>query len=183
MLLLAGCSDIPTSGEVQPGPTQDVKNQDVVLVPYPPAQGASPADIVQGFLTAATGQQQDYPVARDFLTPALRSAGTRAARVLIHDQSWQLKVISDTSVTVTVPTTAEVDAEGIYTSFPEPKNLPVPFTAHEGERPVADREDARTASCSARTTSAASSPRGRSLLRPAVGAAGARPPLVPRPTT
>lgn len=128
VLLMAGCADIPTSGDVQPGQTQDVANQDVVLVPYPPAQGEAPADIVQGFLTAATGQQNSYQVARDFLTPSLAKTWNPDARVLIHDQSWQVKVISDTSVVVTVPTTAEVDAQGIYTSFPVPKNLAVPFT-------------------------------------------------------
>ena len=128
VLLMAGCADIPTSGDVRPGQTQDVQNQDVVLVPYPPAQGEAPADIVQGFLTAATGQQHGYQVARDFLTPALAKTWNPDAHVLIHDQSWQVKVISDTSVVVTVPATAEVDAQGIYRTFSAPKNLPVPFT-------------------------------------------------------
>ncbi len=127
VLLMAGCADIPTTGDVQPGQTQDVSNQDVVLVPYPPAAGESPADIVQGFITAATGQQDRYRVARDFLTPALAKSWNPDARVLIHDQSWQVKVISDTSVVVTVPTTAEVDADGVYSAFAAPKNLAVPF--------------------------------------------------------
>ncbi|HEV7622980.1 MAG TPA: GerMN domain-containing protein [Amnibacterium sp.] len=128
VLLLAGCAGIPTAGDVQVGPTQDAKNQDVVLVPYPPAENASPTDIVQGFLTAAIGQQDDYGVARGFLTPALQKTWHPDARVLIHDQAWQVKVVSDTSVVVTVPTTAEVDAEGVYTGYSAPRSLPVPFS-------------------------------------------------------
>ncbi|MGN6744098.1 MAG: GerMN domain-containing protein [Amnibacterium sp.] len=128
LLLLAGCADIPTSGAVHtPGPVQDVKNQDVVLVPYPPAQNAAPADIVQGFITAATGQQGDYAIARKFLTPALAKRWQPDARVLIHDQSWQVKIESDTSIEVTVPTTAEVDAEGVYTGYATAKDRAVPF--------------------------------------------------------
>ncbi|MCU1472072.1 GerMN domain-containing protein [Amnibacterium sp.] len=128
VLVLAGCADIPTSGDVKVGQTQDVKNQDVVLVPYPPAQGEAPADIVQGFLTAATGQQHSYRVARDFLTPALAKTWNPDARVLIHDQPWQVKAVSETSIVVTVPATAEVNAEGVYTGYAAPRDRPVPFT-------------------------------------------------------
>lgn len=128
VLLLAGCTGIPTSGAVNtPGPRQDVRNQDVVLVPYPPAANAAPTDIVQGFITAATGQQNGYATARKFLTPDLAKRWRPDAQVLIHDQSWQVKQLSDTSIVVTVPTTARVNADGVYTSYSAAKDVPVHF--------------------------------------------------------
>lgn len=127
-VLLAGCAGIPTTGDVNtPGPRQDVRNQDVVLVPYPPAANAAPTDIVQGFITAATGQQDDYATARKFLTPALAKRWRPDAQVLIHEQSWQVKQTSDTSIVVTVPTTARLDADGVYTAYATAKDVPVRF--------------------------------------------------------
>ncbi len=127
VLALAGCAEIPTAGDVLVGPTHNTANQDVVLVPYAPVAGASPTDIVQGFVTAATGQQGDYEVARKFLAPALAKRWRPGARVLIHSEPWVVNATSDTSITLSVPVSAQVNADGVYTSFTTPRNRAVPF--------------------------------------------------------
>jgi len=74
----AGCVDMPDGGPVRSDRvTQgaDAQNQPYPqLVPRSPAPGASPAEIVRGFLTASASFADGQQTARDFLTgPASRS--------------------------------------------------------------------------------------------------------------
>jgi len=70
LLLLAGCTGLPTSGPVQPGllPREADDSPPFDLVPDPPQAGASPQQIVDGFLRAGVGAQNDWQTAREYLT-------------------------------------------------------------------------------------------------------------------
>ena len=71
LALLAGCVTVPTSGPVERHvPAQQQANPGVDIAPVPPAQGAPPGLIVEGFLHAMATYQPGYSVARQFLTRA-----------------------------------------------------------------------------------------------------------------
>ncbi len=72
---LAGCGGLPTPGGVRidrkvDAGTSDYDPPDIQRVPAQPAPGAGPAQLVEGFLEAASGQEADPAVARDYLAPA-----------------------------------------------------------------------------------------------------------------
>ncbi|WP_406169823.1 LpqB family beta-propeller domain-containing protein [Streptomyces sp. NBC_00996] len=73
-LLLTGCASMPDSGGlsgVESTPRQDAQ---VRVFAKPPRQGASPAEIVQGFLEALTSDDPDYQTAREYLTASAKKA-------------------------------------------------------------------------------------------------------------
>jgi Lipoprotein LpqB beta-propeller domain/Sporulation and spore germination len=66
-VLLAGCASMPDSGDlrnVESTPRQDTR---VRVFAMPPAEGAGPAEIMQGFLEALTSDDPDYDTARKYL--------------------------------------------------------------------------------------------------------------------
>ncbi|MFF4492370.1 LpqB family beta-propeller domain-containing protein [Streptomyces sp. NPDC001544] len=69
VVLLAGCASMPDSGDlrdVESTPRQDTQ---VRVFAMPPAEGAQPWEIVQGFLEALTSDDPHYDTARKYLTP------------------------------------------------------------------------------------------------------------------
>jgi hypothetical protein len=97
-LAASGCVSIPSGGPVQSYPVSqsaNAQNQNINQIsPQPPRLGASPSEIVQGFLTASAsfvGQQQ---VAKEYLTPAARRT---------WKPGWSATVFRD-GPTVTAPT-------------------------------------------------------------------------------
>src|ERR687889_2454140 len=72
ILVLAGCSTIPRSGPV--GTSQATSNQNELTAytfnPPGPQQDADPVAIINGFIAAGSGPQEDYKVAREFLAPS-----------------------------------------------------------------------------------------------------------------
>ncbi|WP_369389609.1 LpqB family beta-propeller domain-containing protein [Streptomyces sp. CG1] len=79
-VLLAGCASMPDSGDlknVESTPRQDTA---VRVFAMPPAEGAGPAEIMQGFLEALTSDDPEYDTARKYLT-------SDAARIWRPEQS------------------------------------------------------------------------------------------------
>jgi hypothetical protein len=113
VLLLAGCTTIPTSGAVQLGPTEKPDDPGLVFVPNPPADGADVRAIVSGFVYAAT-EGGSYAVAREFLTEEAAREWKPDARVLVHDEPWELTVTGDDQVELAMRTSARVDDHGVY---------------------------------------------------------------------
>jgi hypothetical protein len=70
-LALVGCVAVPTKGPVEKVEGQLPACQNCVNVDVaPPAPGAEPLDIVQGYLRATSNYQPNYSVAKQFLTKA-----------------------------------------------------------------------------------------------------------------
>jgi Lipoprotein LpqB beta-propeller domain/Sporulation and spore germination len=116
LLAVSGCTSIPTKGGVNAGTVQDPGAANPIgLFPAEPATDASPEEIVNGFLAAATGQQDRYRVAREFLAPALRRSWNPRAGVLITDGGTTIRQPPGTStVTAAVPVIGRLDAHGVY---------------------------------------------------------------------
>lgn len=120
LVSLTGCAALPVSGPVRIGPdlTASTEVESFYYSPSPPADGASQAEILSGFLAAGTGPQNDYAVAREFLSESLRSSWNPSLEVLVQRQSPQVVIGDDDTAQLTVDVIAQIDADGRYETKP-----------------------------------------------------------------
>jgi hypothetical protein len=146
MLLLAGCTGLPTSGAVYPGrsPVDVEADPDIRFVPDSPQPGASPEDIVNGFLRAGSGSQENWATARKYLTRTFAQEWNPRASVTVdrlQDRSQPSAPVKGVS-TVEVTATGLVNGDGAY----QPQSGgPAPLTfsvvEEEGEWRIAEAPD------------------------------------------
>ncbi|WP_336659043.1 LpqB family beta-propeller domain-containing protein [Leucobacter sp. USHLN153] len=113
VLLLTGCNAIPGSGPVQAGlENLEQAEQQVQFNPGGPAAGSSQEDVVRGFVLAAVSSEDDFAVAREFLTPDYAEQWSPDSDVLIDDGGRPFQQNDDGSGTLSVSATAKLDADG-----------------------------------------------------------------------
>lgn len=134
VLALGGCASIPTDGPVTQGRSgeRDVQGGFGVL-PVGPVPDETPEGIVRGFLLAAAGVENNFEVARTFLTPSAGASWQPTESTIVYNGSTPEVLVSDpagvmlpqaaaspeqATVSVTVPVNATVDADGRYVSAP-----------------------------------------------------------------
>ena len=151
---LAACAGLPTSGDVTVG----LAREDVGLPPdisqlaAEPLEGASPEQIVEGFLDAALTPTDGWKIAREFLSPELAetwrpSAGVTidagaAAREFNSEIVGEAETAETGDVRVLLDQVARVDERGAYTEL-------------SGEESVASFQVARNGNGEWRITAAA----------------------------
>jgi hypothetical protein len=120
LLLLAGCAGMPMTGQVYPGRSaEDVPSApDIEFAPDGPQPGATPEQIVTGFMEAASapGPQADWAIARQFLADSFAQEWNPRAGVTIDrlgDRSAAALAGEDTVVREVSPS-GSVDATGAY---------------------------------------------------------------------
>jgi Lipoprotein LpqB beta-propeller domain/Sporulation and spore germination len=120
ILSLTGCATIPSSGVIGFGPdvASGLNNDEVYYSQTGPYDGANQEAILYGFLSSGNGPQNDYAVAREYLTKDLSSKWQPNNEVLIQEGAPQLSKVSDTEYLVTVGVSGEIDADGRYTDLP-----------------------------------------------------------------
>jgi hypothetical protein len=120
VLFLTGCAALPVSGPVRIGPdlTPNVDAESFYYSPSGPTEGASQAEILSGFLAAGTGPQNDYAVAREFLSESIRASWNPNLEVLVQRQSPQVAIGDNDSAQLTVDVAAQIDADGRYETMP-----------------------------------------------------------------
>jgi Lipoprotein LpqB beta-propeller domain/Sporulation and spore germination len=97
---VSGCVSVPTSGPIekvvegQQPPCQNCVNVEVA----PPAAGAEPRDIVEGYLRATSNYQPNYSVAKQFLTRLAAEKWSPEQGVSIYRAS--LSATGDNTVTL-----------------------------------------------------------------------------------
>jgi hypothetical protein len=121
LLLLVGCTGLPTSGQVNPGrdPLAVDNEPGVAFAPDGPQAGASPQQIVEGFLRAGTGTQDEWATAKEFLTPQFAEEWEPRASVTIDRFTDRTVLgVSETedaaAVSAVVEPTGQLDAAGSY---------------------------------------------------------------------
>ncbi|AOR37319.1 hypothetical protein BFF78_25440 [Streptomyces fodineus] len=67
-VLLAGCASMPDNGDLRNVESTPRQDTGVRVFAMPPAEGAGPAEIMQGFLEALTSDDPAYDTARKYLT-------------------------------------------------------------------------------------------------------------------
>ena len=120
-LILSGCADIPQEGPVTVGrPVGDAPRALLRISAARPKVGASPEEIVRGFLRATVDVTDDRHIARQFLTGLRRDSWRADTSVVIYSGGSVLR----TSTTEPVPRSA--------TTEPVPRSAttePVPRSA------------------------------------------------------
>lgn len=68
--LATGCAQLPTSGDIETGPDikSSLENDYLYYSPQGPEDAATQEQILLGFLNAGTGPQNDYAIAREYLS-------------------------------------------------------------------------------------------------------------------
>lgn len=146
-LALTGCAGFPVTGQVQNGlePGDSAGGPDFAVRPDSPQPGATPEQIVNGFLRAGSGPGtlQTWSVAREFLAPGtewdprvsvtIDAAGERSAPIVAED---------GTHVELTIAPVAVVDATGAYgPSDAGTSRLPFELEQVEGEWRITQAPD------------------------------------------
>lgn len=120
LLTTTGCAQLPKSGEIKTGPNVEsgLETDYLYYSPSGPTQGDSPDDIVLGFLNAGTGPQNDYEVAKSYLSNSFSADWDPNNEVLIQDGSPSVSFMADGSATVVIPIAAKINFRGQYQTMP-----------------------------------------------------------------
>lgn len=127
-LLLTACAGLPTSGPVNPGLAADeVPEDDFLYYPEGPAPEATPEQIVQGFVEAATSPAGDWATAREFLTSDFAAEWSPGTAVVIDVPSARVydadRLESENIVSMRTQAVATVDARGSYVTSLTPTQV------------------------------------------------------------
>src|SRR6478609_592681 len=85
LLLLTSCAQIPRSGPVGKSTDESAgkPNNAPVFFPVAPREGAGPESVIEDFYLAGSGYEDDYAVARQYLTQAASVKWKPDQRVLV----------------------------------------------------------------------------------------------------
>jgi hypothetical protein len=136
VILLSGCASLPSNLNIEIGPELSTPDQQELSFysPASPLPGASPSEIVSGFLSAGTGPQNDYQVAREYLTDGFASRWRPGEQTLIRVGAYDLQASSDSVQVVSVLVGAKVNEDGSYENItPTNTNLRFRLTQENGE--------------------------------------------------
>jgi len=120
VMTLTGCASLPVAGPVRIGPdlVPTTDGDSFYYSPFSPFDGASQTEILNGFIAAGTGPQNDYAVAREYLSESIRSSWNPNQEVLIQRSSPQVVISDQDTAEVVVDVAATVDADGKYQVTP-----------------------------------------------------------------
>lgn len=143
VLALGACAAIPTAGPVRTGDAQVDENPGIDVISEGPRPGASPAEIVEGFLLAGSTGFPDFVTAREFLAGEARATWKPLEGVVVAG-SLEYDASKETEVTADVPVQARVDADGRYVEAAPDAREQVTFElqrASDGEWRIASAPD------------------------------------------
>ena len=134
-LALSGCGGIPTGGSVVPGSLFDEESAiDVAFDPNGPQPGATPQQILDGFILAATNPADGYQVARSFLDESIQSTWDPDYIMQIRSGIGVSRMESDTEGSYSLTSSAYVNARGQYVAESATQTLPFTFAQNaDGE--------------------------------------------------
>lgn len=113
VLVLAACGSLPTSGPVNAGEqiADDEAQSNPVFIPRGPANGATPQQIVEGFIAAGSGPQGDWETARLFLADGAEW-NPRESVTVYRPGDRAIEQTTETTFTLSVTPAATVDETG-----------------------------------------------------------------------
>lgn len=116
VLLTTACAQLPQGGQVIVGPNIEagLETDYLYYSPSGPSDGATQLQILQGFINAGTGPQNDYAVAREFLTSDLATRWQPNNRVIVQASRPQITLNVGDSASVAVPVSVSIDERGEY---------------------------------------------------------------------
>lgn len=118
LFVLSGCATIPTSGPVgksEPLPPRS-NSVNVNFQQFSPVDGATPDSIIRGFIESGTGVNDDFQVARQYLTPDLAQSWSPDKRTLVYTDAFSVVPgAAKASYDVTFEVVSTVDGTGVLT--------------------------------------------------------------------
>ncbi|KRF04260.1 hypothetical protein ASH00_14210 [Arthrobacter sp. Soil782] len=114
--LLSACSSIPKAGPIGTieATAEDELGPRFVNDPPPPREGASAAEILDGFLFAGIGVSDNYSVARSFLTPALAETWEPEEEITIYRSDFKISSTpTEGELQLQLEVAAYIDESGI----------------------------------------------------------------------
>ena len=137
--VLAGCGSIPTAGPVgtlEPSERSGGEQSYTFDVPGP-SPGDSPETIVRGFLAAGVSSQDDWAVARSFLTAEKAPEWNPTHEVIVTDSTPEVKRSGEgaSAMEANPRVLRTIDAYGVKTDAenPKPRNLKFEVLKENGE--------------------------------------------------
>jgi hypothetical protein len=114
---VAACSTVPlSSATVQIPLTEQSPTPEVGIEPQGPEPGATPEEIVGGFIDAAASTQAGHPVAREHLTEAAAENWSDEGSITVISQDYSASITTQpgTAVQVSADRVGTVDERGIF---------------------------------------------------------------------
>ncbi|MBT2531874.1 hypothetical protein J7E83_07000 [Arthrobacter sp. ISL-48] len=136
VLLLASCARIPTSGPVGKSSEGSAGNVSApVFLPAGPQSGADPETIIEDFYRAGSGYEDDYAVAREYLTQASSVAWKPDQRALVYRAARVVATSVENVYNYELDVAYTVDADGIATQSPAGtmENIPATVSKVDGQ--------------------------------------------------
>lgn len=117
---LAGCAGIPSSGSVHQGAALTASDTSPIeFFPAGPAENATQEQILRGFLEAASGPQNDYAVARQYLSPELQTKWDPNTTVQADSASRSVVMSAGNTASVTTTVYVTLDSTGQFSESKE----------------------------------------------------------------
>jgi hypothetical protein len=128
-VVLVGCTSIPSAGPVLSAELDTgLANTDFDFLPPGPSAGATPEEILTGFIAAGTAAQDNYRVARSYLAEQVAEIWNPNVSVLIQSGEPQISSVSENSARYVIPVVASVDDFGRYAVSPAATAQTLEFT-------------------------------------------------------
>jgi len=121
-LLTAACAGVPTSSAIHVGRAVPARGglDDLDVRVFPPAwhSGLPPVEVASGFLHSLVNNDDDYAIARSYLTTTAAAKWRPDVSVTTYDDTSLQLSGSAVHVVVTAPRLGRIDAHGDYESSP-----------------------------------------------------------------
>ena len=144
LCLLTSCAQIPRSGPVGKSKDESAGNPNApVFFPAAPRAGAGPEAVIEDFYLAGSGYEDDYAVARQYLTQAASVAWKPDQRALVFRAARVVRTAVENVFHYELDLAYSVDADGVATPLPEgtKENIPATVTQVDGEWKIAQIPD------------------------------------------
>lgn len=145
LLLLTSCAQIPRSGPVGKSTDESAGNPNnaPVFFPSAPRPGAGPEAVIEDFYQAGSGYEDDYAVARQYLTQASSVTWKPDQRVLVFRSARVVPTGVENVFNYELDVAYSVDVDGVATQLPpgSMENVPATLTQVDGEWKIEDIPD------------------------------------------
>ncbi|MFZ6993673.1 GerMN domain-containing protein [Curtobacterium sp. RRHDQ66] len=128
LVALTACAAIPTGGPVRDG--QSLKGDSVSGVdfrPSGPQDGQDQDTVLEKFIDAATGAQDNYAIAREFLSSSFAQKWNPRQSVTVRQGDGDVERVGTRELTYTLTASATVDGDGEYTPAVRPTSSTLTF--------------------------------------------------------
>jgi hypothetical protein len=136
VVFLTSCAQIPRSGPVGKSTDESAGNPNApVFFPSAPRAGASPESVIEDFYSAGSGYEDDYAVARQYLTQSVSVSWKPDQRALVFRSARVVKTGVENVFNYELDLAYSVDADGVATQLPEgsKETIPATLTKVDGE--------------------------------------------------